>query len=147
MENTIIKPLVNEEVDWKEVENIITKYENENEWDAIKTMVKTNILAVELYEDLKEKYIQLKKERNRLTNNILKIVNKYHLLKNDPKLIKFGRNQFNFGVKIASLVTQEFCVEKNVDLELATELIKRIREIKKKSPNLKEENNGIATEQ
>lgn len=128
MDNTINEPLVNTDINWNEAEEMVSKHKDKEEWDEIVNLIRTNKLATELYEDLKEKYIIVKTERDNLYINTCRLFNKVKKL---LKPLKYGRNQFNFAVKLSTKQVEEYCRVNQLDLNIAVGIVKVIQELKK----------------
>lgn len=99
---------------------------------------KAQQLASELYEDLKEKHIKLQEEKQYLVQQLHKLRKKVNKLSSDDYILRFGRKQFNFALKLCNNVVNRIAVNHNLPLDSVVELVKEIKEIKK--PPITKEN-------
>jgi predicted nuclease with TOPRIM domain len=98
-------------------------------------MIDITKLAEELYEDLKDKYIQLWKERDYLANKVKNQERKIEKLNSDLRAVRYGRKRFNFALKLSKKCIEDYARANKWDLEEVCELLHDI-ELMKQPPVL-----------
>lgn len=98
-------------------------------------------LATVLYEDLKTKYILLKEDSVRVYETLYRVTKKLRRRCQDLYPLKYGRRQFNYGLRKSIETIEEYARKNNLDLQHTVNIVALIQAMK--IPPITEENKHL----
>lgn len=98
----------------------------------------THFLASELYEDLKEKYIQLKEEHAIAIERVNRLTHKLNKRSADHYPLQLSRKRFNYALRLCERLVSQHAIKNSWNLEEVCRLVGEIKIMKQGPINIEQ---------